>query len=143
MRSARGGICLVIDRPATCESSDRLTDQTPPVDTPYIQYPFLYFSLHTEADARVLLESEARDEQGRRKKELSPLFGGVGIPGSRLDFRFDHKRDQGRVVLSEGRVTFKEVEMRKVDPLGIGGVVNVGDVVDAGGASLTPVLQAS
>lgn len=109
-----------------------------------MQYPFIYFSLHTEEDARVLLESEtARDEQGKRTKELSPLFGGAGIPGNRLDFRFDHKRDQGRVVLSEGKVTFKEVEMRKVDPLGIGGVVNVGDVVDTGSASLTPVLQAS
>lgn len=110
----------------------------------HTQYPFIYFSLHTEEDARVLLESEtARDEQGKRTKELTPLFDGVGVPGNRLDFRFDHKRDQGRVVLSEGKVTFKEVEMRKVDPLGIGGVVNVGDVVDAGSASLTPVLQAS
>lgn len=47
------------------------------------------------------------------------------------------------MVLSDGIVSFKEVEMRKVDPLGIGGVVNVGDVVDAGSATLTPVLQTS
>lgn len=71
------------------------------------------------------------------------MFGGQGIPGNRLDFRFDHRRDRGRVVLSDGIVSFKEVEMRKVDPLGIGGVVNVGDVVDAGSATLTPVLQTS
>lgn len=107
------------------------------------QYPYLYFSLHTEDDARVLLETEERDADGERKRALSPLFGGVGVPGNRLDFRFDHRRDQGRVVLTEGVVTLKEVEMRKVDPLGIGGVVNVGDVVDAGSASLTPVLQSS
>jgi hypothetical protein len=107
----------------------------------HTQYPYIYFSLHTEDDARVLLETEEKDADGERKRALSPLFGGAGVPGNRLDFRFDHKRDQGRVVLSEGVVTFKEVEMRKVDPLGIGGVVNVGDVVDAGSASLTPVLQ--
>lgn len=89
----------------------------------------------------MLLETEERDEDGQRKRALSPLFGGVGIPGNRLDFRFDHKRDQGRVVLSEGVVTFKEVEMRKVDPLGIGGLVNIGDVIEAGSATLTPVLQ--
>lgn len=108
------------------------------------KYPYIYFSLHTEDDARVLMDSDKTDpETGRRKRELQPLFGGKGIPGQRLDFRFNHKREQGRVVLSDGQMTFKEVEMRQVDPLGIGGVVNVGDVLEAGQAALTPVLSTS
>lgn len=107
------------------------------------KYPYIYFGLHTEADAMVLVETEEKDEDGKRKKDLRPLFGGAGIPGSRLDFRFNHARDQGRVLLSAGKVTYKEVEMSKVDPLGIGGVVNVGDVLEAGAADLTPVLATS
>lgn len=108
------------------------------------KYPYIYFSLHTEDDARVLMEVDERDpETGRRRRALQPLFGGVGVPGRRLDFRFDHRREQGRVLLSEGQVSFREEEMQKVDPLGIGGAVNVGDVVEAGAAALTPVLSTS
>ena len=96
------------------------------------KYPYIYFGLHTEADAMVLVETEEKDEDGKRKKDLRPLFGGAGIPGSRLDFRFNHARDQGRVLLSAGKVTYKEVEMSKVDPLGIGGAVKWGTCWRAG-----------
>lgn len=98
-------------------------------------FPYLYFSLPVLDDCLTEV-----DEEGERRKELRPVFGGTGIPGNRLDFRFNHVRQDGAVSLSEGQLTFKEVEMRKVDPLGIGGVVNVGDVKDAGEAQLRPVL---
>lgn len=108
------------------------------------KYPYIYFALHTEEDARVLLDTEETDpETGKRRKALQPLFGGKGVPGGRLDFRFDHRREAGTVVLSEGKMSFQEMEMRQVDPLGIGGKVNVGDVVEAGTAALTPVLATS
>jgi hypothetical protein len=61
------------------------------------------------------------------------VFGKNGIPNNRLNFRFNHQRDDKKgSVLTNGQVTYKLTELVKADPFGIGGDVNVGDVVGAG-----------
>ena len=99
-------------------------------------FPYLYMTLPVLDECL----AEVVGEDGEKRKKMQPIFGGTGIPGRRLDFRFNHVREDGATVLSEGKVTFKEVEMQKVDPLGIGGEVNVGDIKEAGEAQLRPVL---
>ncbi|KAM3573276.1 hypothetical protein VYU27_004747 [Nannochloropsis oceanica] len=99
-------------------------------------FPYLYMTLPVLDECL----ADVVGEDGEKRKEMRPVFGGTGIPGRRLDFRFNHVREDGATVLSEGKVTFKEVEMQKVDPLGIGGLVNVGDIKEAGEAQLRPVL---
>ncbi len=100
-------------------------------------YPFLYFSLPMLDECL----TEVVGEDGSAKKELRPLFGGAGIPGKRLYFRFAHSREDGASVLSDAKVWYKEVEMQKVDFLGIGGEANVGETKDAGEAQLRPVFM--
>ena len=118
------------------------------------KYPFLYFSLAVYDD--VILPSG----------ESESIFGGVGVPGSRLNLRFNHIRDSERgtskdllnilyactlsafynhdiepsVVLSAGEVTYQLDELVKADPLGIGGTVNVGDILSAGKVDIQPVF---
>jgi hypothetical protein len=38
-------------------------------------------------------------------------------------------------------VGYKAVQMMPADPLGLGGMVNVGDTVDAGNVSITPLAD--
>jgi hypothetical protein len=58
-----------------------------------------------------------------------------------LQLRFDHSREEGRVGLSNGKVTYRTVEMMKADPLGLGGLVNVGEERDAGEAAIRPAIE--
>jgi hypothetical protein len=74
--------------------------------------------------------------------EEDPIFGGEGVPNNRLNFRFNHARDPEKgTVLSNGEVTYKLTELVKADPLGIGGKVDVGDVVVAGKVEIRPVFE--
>lgn len=76
--------------------------------------------------------------------EEEPIFGGKGIPKNRLNFRFSHTRDKEKgVILSDGEVTYQMTELMRADPLGIGGKVDVGDIIDAGVVEITPVLSES
>ena len=73
--------------------------------------------------------------------EEIPVFNGEGIPNGRLDIRFNHIRDKEKgAMLSNGYMTFKLTEFVKADPFGIGGRVDVGDVIDAGTIDIGPVF---
>lgn len=76
--------------------------------------------------------------------EEEPVFGGAGVPKGRLDFRFRHSREKDTgAVITDGIMSFKETELIKADPLGIGGKVDIGDDVIAGDVMLTPVNSSS
>lgn len=93
------------------------------------KYPFLYMTLAVFDD--VILASG----------ESEPIFGGAGVPNSKLNIRFNHARDAARgAVLSSGQLTAQITELVKADPLGLGGTVNVGDVLDMGSIDIQPVL---
>jgi hypothetical protein len=94
-------------------------------------YPYLYLSVGVK-DAVVLASSQ-----------VEGVFGGEGVPGKRLYFRFNHVRNKGEVTLSDGQVTYKTVEMIKADPLGLGGMVNAGEIMPAGVVQIQPLLSPS
>ena len=48
---------------------------------------------------------------------------------------------EGTRLISPGSMTYKLTEMMKADPLGIGGTVDVGDVVEAGAAEIVYVRE--
>lgn len=74
--------------------------------------------------------------------ESEPIFGGAGVPGGRLFIRWTHAPDGQRgAVLSEGQLTYKVSELIRADPLGVGGTVDVGEMVDAGSVTIQPVFQ--
>jgi hypothetical protein len=94
------------------------------------KYPFLYMSLPVYED--VVLPSG----------ETDPIFGGEGVPNGRLNLRFSHERDNQRgAILTSGEVTYQLTELIKADPFGIGGTVDVGDVVSAGTVDIQPVFN--
>ena len=90
------------------------------------KYPFLYFYLDVYDD--IVLPSG----------EKEPIYSdGTTIPRGRLNLRFSHSRDPEKgVVLTNGQMTYQQEELRKADPLGIGGSVNVGDFMDAGNVQM-------
>jgi len=91
------------------------------------KYPFLYFYLNV-FDSLVLPSGEEE-----------PLFEGEGVPNNRLELRFSHSRDEASSVqLTAGEVAFKLTEMVSTDPFGIGGSVNIGDLVPCGSVQLLP-----
>ena len=95
------------------------------------KYPFLYFTLGAY---NTTINARTNDEE--------PIFGGLGIPNEKLYIRFDHNVSPDRNHrLSNGRVEFKESEFVKADPFGVGGTVDVGDVVNGGSIQITPVLD--
>ena len=66
----------------------------------------------------------------------------AGIPNNRLYIRFDHKRDENKgVILTNGEVTYKETAFVNADPFGIGGKVDVGNVIDAGTVEIRPIFS--
>ena len=72
-----------------------------------------------------------------------PIFDGKSIPNNKLDFRFKHKVDPERGTwLSDGEVTFRQQNLVAVDPLGLGGSINIGDVVSAGDTSIRGIRNA-
>ena len=81
-------------------------------------------------------KGSSSSSDGEQQQEVVPIFGGKGIPNQRLDFRFNHAREEGASVLTNGRITYKEIEMMKADALGLGGLVNIGDTIEAGDAQL-------
>lgn len=92
-------------------------------------YPYLYFSLGVYNNVML------KGNEGTHS-----IFGGKGVPNQKLYFRFNHVRQDGASVLSEGKMTYKEIEMMKADPLGLGGMVAIGDEVPAGEAQLRPYV---
>jgi len=96
------------------------------------KYPFLYFYL--DIYDTIILDSE---------KEINIRGEKGGIPGNRLNFRFDHSRikEKGGVVLRGGKMTYKISEYIKADPFGVGGQVDVGDIFDAGAVDIRPVFS--
>jgi hypothetical protein len=70
-----------------------------------------------------------------------PIFNGKGIPNNRLFLRLSHSIDKVRgTVLADGDLTYKLTELVQVDPLGIGGKVDVGDIVNVGTIDIRPVF---
>jgi hypothetical protein len=73
--------------------------------------------------------------------ESQPIFGAEGVPGSKLFVRFNHYRDKERgVVLTDGELCYKTQEMINADPLGVGGTVDVGEMMSAGSIVIQPVF---
>eukprot|EP00607_Mallomonas_marina_P000714 CAMPEP_0182429944 /NCGR_PEP_ID=MMETSP1167-20130531/35326_1 /TAXON_ID=2988 /ORGANISM="Mallomonas Sp, Strain CCMP3275" /LENGTH=189 /DNA_ID=CAMNT_0024614373 /DNA_START=103 /DNA_END=672 /DNA_ORIENTATION=+ len=94
------------------------------------KYPFLYFSL------------DVFNSTIAASGEEEPLFDGLGIPNNRLNIRFSHSRDQEEgVKLESGEISYQEIEYMKADLLGVGGEVNVGDIVDAGKIDIRAVFD--
>jgi len=92
------------------------------------KYPYLYFYLDV-FNSTILASGE---------EEF--IFGGLGVPNDRLNFRFNHVRDDKLgSLISNGQMTYQITELVKADPFGIGGTVNVGDNINAGNVNLTPV----
>mmetsp|Transcript_24487 Transcript_24487/g.40827 ORF Transcript_24487/g.40827 Transcript_24487/m.40827 type:complete len:94 (+) Transcript_24487:555-836(+) len=74
--------------------------------------------------------------------EEEPIFGGLGVPNSRLSFRFNHVRDDDKgSLLSSGEATYRVTELQKADPLGIGGTVDVGDDISIGAVDISLVVD--
>lgn len=73
------------------------------------------------------------------------IYNNGGVPNGRLNFKFNHFRDQkrGGVVLEDGQVTYKLSEFVKADPFGIGGDVDIGQIFPAGTVDIRPVYAAS
>lgn len=71
------------------------------------------------------------------------VFGGAGIPGQRLRFRFEHMYDHHHLILKNGKVTFKVKELADADLFHLGGQVDIGGSIDAGSVSLTFLGQAA
>ena len=92
-----------------------------------------YF-LSTDVYDTIILESE---------EEIKIRGDKGGIPGNRLNFRFDHSRikEKGGVVLQNGKMTYKVSEYIKADPFGIGGQVDVGDIFEAGAVDIRPIFS--
>jgi len=88
-------------------------------------YPYIYFSLGLKSP----------------KGPDGEALPWAWIDRQRLDFRFNHARKEGAAVLSDGMMTYKTVEMVQADPLGLGGMVNAGEVKDAGTATIYPLLS--
>lgn len=71
--------------------------------------------------------------------EEESIFGKDGVPNDRLNFRFNHVRDDKvGSLISNGQMTYQITELIKADPFGIGGTVNIGDNISAGNVNLTP-----
>mmetsp|Transcript_36301 Transcript_36301/g.34308 ORF Transcript_36301/g.34308 Transcript_36301/m.34308 type:complete len:254 (-) Transcript_36301:88-849(-) len=93
------------------------------------KYPFLYFSLGIFKS--IMLPS------GLEK----PIWDGEGVPNDRLNIRFAHERDPVKgAVLTDAVMEYQITELRKADPFGVGGTINVGDKFTAGTVSLRQVL---
>jgi len=93
------------------------------------KYPYLYFTLNVYDTVFV-------------GEEEKMIYGSKGVPGSKLFVRFNHSRDKkNNVILSNGILTYKQAEMVKVDPLGIGGEINAGDEINAGLIEISPVFK--
>jgi len=86
------------------------------------KYPYLYFSLFVFKS--IILASGLEE----------PIFGGDGVPGDRLNFRFSHFRNDPAkgAELTVGEMTYDFAETFQADPFGLGGTVNVGEPVPAG-----------
>jgi len=86
------------------------------------KYPYLYFSLFVFKS--IILASGLEE----------PIFGGDGVPGDRLNFRFSHFRNDPAkgAELTAGEMTYDIAETVQADPFGLGGTVNVGEPVPAG-----------
>ena len=70
------------------------------------------------------------------------IYGGTGVPGDKIFVRFDHTRDEkGSVILRNGQITYQNIELVKVDPLGVGGSINGGDIESAGLIDIQPILK--
>jgi len=93
------------------------------------KYPFLYFSIGI-FESVVLPNGEEE------------LIWGKGVPGSKLSIRFNHEitKEMG-TTLSNPMMMYKESEFMKADPLGVGGVVDIGDDVCAGNIQIRPVYK--
>ena len=92
------------------------------------KYPYLYFTLNVYDTVFV----------GEEEKKIY----GEGVPGDKFFVRFDHIRDErGSVILSNGQITFQKEELVKVDPLGIGGKINGGDIENAGLITIQPIFK--
>jgi hypothetical protein len=75
--------------------------------------------------------------------EEEPIFGGSGIPNSRLYIRFAHKRDKLLgAVLTDPIMTYKETEIVKADILGIV-QFDAGEFKPAGSIELFPILESA
>ena len=93
------------------------------------KYPYLYFVLNVYDTIFV-----GDDEK--------PIYGDDGgVPGGKLFVRFDHSRENGIVILKNGIVEYQETELVKVDPFGIGGKINGGDMIKAGVIDILPILK--
>ena len=62
-----------------------------------------------------------------------------GIPNGKLYFRYSHFLDPtAGALLTDGEVSVRQVSLVQADPLGLGGKVDVGDMIIAGQTSLKP-----
>lgn len=94
------------------------------------KYPYLYFYLDI-FNSTILASGEEE-----------PIFGGDGVPNNRLNIRLSHNRDPIKgVILSNGEMTYQMTEFMKADPFGIGGQVNVGDIINAGKIDIRPAID--
>lgn len=106
------------------------------------KYPYLYFYL-SKANFHLLLVDlndfvDVYDTVIVDGEEME-IFPNMKIPNSRLDFRFDHYVDKKiGVVLSNGVMTYKLSQYVKADPFGLGGKVDIGDVITAGVVNISP-----
>eukprot|EP01035_Chromulina_nebulosa_P017567 gene17567-23133_t len=93
------------------------------------KYPYIYFYL----DVYDTYYSDNNEK---------PIYPGETIPNNRLFFRFDHSIDKRiGVTLENGEMTYKLSEYVNADPFGVGGKVDVGDVVVAGIVNIAPFFQ--
>lgn len=94
------------------------------------KYPFMYFYL--DVFSSTVLPSGEED----------PIWANIGgVPGNRLNFRFEHVVDKETgTILSNGLMNFKASELIKADPFGVGGTVDVGDSVTAGAVDIVPAF---
>lgn len=92
------------------------------------KYPYLYFNL--DVHDTLFLDSG----------EEIIAFDTSGIPNNRMFFRFNHSQDRDNgLLLSGGEINVKNPNFVNADPLGLGGIVDIGDMVDAGQVDLRPI----
>ncbi len=93
------------------------------------KYPFLYFSLNVWPS--IIVNKDGKEEEVQ-------YFGPEGIPNNRLNIRFNHRREDGAVILDQGELTYSSSARVNADPIGLA-KVDIAESVIAGSVSILPL----